>query len=641
MKTRLRIPAGVSALAVLSMVAGFLAITAPAASATGASAKWYVAASGTDIDNACTVKTFPCQTISHALASQAASGFGGTIKVGAGTYTEQLSITPANDNVTIKGAKGGTTVIQPPQTGLLSDTDTDSSNPEYYVIDVAPGTVRLGLSSLSVSGANGTGFLDGDGQGCGQDYVGIYYHEASGSINNVSVNGIDMPADLFGCQGGQGVYVDSSASGASTVSMNAVSMLSPAPSTKTTADLPAGSYTNDQLAVAKVPAGFTSGEITVNGFAVSATKDSGRVLLITGTTGADSPKGSVVRLDPFTPAYDKNGITCDDQHTSCTITNSTVQGEGPNNLIAQNGIQDFGAGATTISGNTISGDSYSGGGAGNSASGILVLNAGTVSVENNNVSTSDVNIFAGEIPQFGLVAAPVGQWTIGGNTVSGATISGASTGTDGYGLGIQLDSTSNQVVVEGNTVTTSKQADLLLTGVSNASIGAVGAGDAANSFGGSQAGVVFSGPGSACAFASSCSPGDPFYGSSMNEFIGNTVSTNLAGVVVEGAYAPNEDGLNSNPGAAFENNFAGNMWSPAAGGGGPSNTINVVDFSGFSNPGDPATDGEPPSSPILNQYGPTDPNSVPANPDNSCDPTPGGSATLLVLSGGAPVFYSC
>ena len=491
------------------MVAGFLAITAPAASATGATAKWYVATSGTDVSNACTVKSFPCQTLGHALAEQAASGVGGIIKVGAGTYTEQLSITPANDNVTIKGAKGGTTVIQPPQTGLLSDTDTDSSNPEYYVIDVAPGTVRLGLSSLSVSGANGTGFLDGDGQGCGQDYVGIYYHEASGSINNVSVNGIDMPADLFGCQGGQGVYVDSSASGASTVSMNAVSMLSPAPSTKTTADLPAGSYTNDQLAVAKVPAGFTSGEITVNGFAVSATKDSGRVLLITGTTGADSPKGSVVRLEASLSLLPttRTASPATTSTTSCTITNSTVQGEGPNNLIAQNGIQDFGAGATTISGNTISGDSYSGGGAGNlPASGILVLNAGTVSVENNNVSTSDVNIFAGEIPQFGLVAAPVGQWTIGGNTVSGATISGASTGAGGYGVGIQLDSTSNQLVVEGNTVTTSKQADLPLTGdVSNASIVVPSArATRANSFGGSQAGVVFSGPGSACAFASSC-----------------------------------------------------------------------------------------------------------------------------------------
>jgi hypothetical protein len=629
MKRRLPIPVAVSALAVVSMVAGFLAVTAPAASAAGGTAKWFVAASGTDTSNACTVKSFPCKTIGHALAEQAASGVGGIIKVGAGTYTEQLSLTPANDSVKIKGAAGGATVIQPPSTGLLSDTNTDNATPQYYVIDVAPGTSSLVLSGLTVSGANGTAFLDSDGLGCAQDYVGVYYHDASGSINNVSVNGIDMPADLFGCQGGQGVYVDSSATGSSTVSMNGVSMMSPATTTTTTAKLLAGTYTNDQLAVTKVPAGFNSGSVIVNGFVLSATKDTSKVLFVSGTTSTDSPKGSAVRYGAFTPAYNKNGITCRDQNTNCTITNSTVQGVGPTNSIAQNGIEVFGAGQAVVSGNTVSGNSYAGGGAGNSASGILILNAGTVSIDNNHVSSNDENIYAGEVPQFGLVAAPVGQWTIDGNTVSGATISGASTGADGYGVGMQLDSTSNAVVVSGNTVTTSAQVDLLLTGVSNAGIGVVGAGDTANSFGGSTAGVVVSGPGTACAAAPSCNPGDPFYGSSFNNFVGNTVSTNEAGVVVEGAYAPNQDGLNSNPGAAFANNFAGNTWS---------DTINVVDFSGFNNPGSPML---PPSAPILNQYGPMDPNSVPANPDNSCDPTPGGSAALLALSGGQPLFFSC
>ena len=195
----------------------------------------------------------------------------------------------------------------------------------------------------------------------------------------------------------------------------------PATTTTTTAKLLAGTYTNDQLAVTKVPAGFNSGSVIVNGFVLSATKDTSKVLFVSGTTSTDSPKGSAVRYGAFTPAYDKNGITCRDQNTNCTITNSTVQGVGPTNSIAQNGIEVFGAGQAVVSGNTVSGNSYAGGGAGNSASGILILNAGTVSVDNNHVSTSDENIYAGEVPQFGLVAAPVGQWTIDGNTVSGAT----------------------------------------------------------------------------------------------------------------------------------------------------------------------------------------------------------------------------
>ncbi len=611
------------------MVTGFMAITAPGASAVGTN-KWYVATTGNNTGNACAVKADPCATISYALQEQAASNTGGTIHVAAGTYIEQLSVTSVNDNVTIKGA-GATTVIEPPSTGLLSDTDTDSAQPQYYVIDVAPGTTGFKLKGLSVNGTNGIGFLGGDGSGCSQDYVGIYYHSASGSITNVSVSGIDMPGDLFGCQGGQGIYVNSEATGSATVNMTGVSMLSPASTTTTKADLPAGTYTNDQLSVKAIPAGFSSGSIIVAGNVLSATVDTPKVLFITGTTGADSPKGSTVRFGAYTPAYDKNGITCDDVNTNCTITGSTVQGEGPTNAIAQNGIQDFGAATATISDNTVSGDSYSGGGNGNSASGILVLNAGTVSVDTNHVSDSDVNIYAGEIPAFGLVA-PIGPWNIDTNVVSGATSTGVSAGQGGYGEGIQLDGTSNAVVVEGNTISTSAQSNLLLTGVSNAEIGNVGAGDSGNTSTGSQSGIVVGGPSSQCAITS-CTIGNPGYGSVLNDFVGNTLSTDEAGLVVEGAYAPNEDGLNSNPGAAEYNNFSGNTWDSG-------NTINVVDFSGYNNPGPPVPP-VPPSAPIMNQYGTGDPNPVPTNTADSCEPSPGGSLALLALTHGLPLYYSC
>jgi hypothetical protein len=633
MKIRLRLAMG--ALGVVSMVAGFAAIAGP--TPAGASTnKWFVATTGSDSGNACTTKSAPCKTIARALTEQAASATGGTIQVKAGTYTGQINITSANDNVTIKGA-GATTIIQPQASGLATDTDTDSSQPQIAVIDVAPGVTGFNLKALSVNGTNAIASLDSDGDGCAQDYVGIYYHAASGSIGNVSVSGIDMPADLFGCQGGQGIYVNSTSLDPATVTANAVSMLSPSTSVTTKADLPAGSYTNDQLSVTKLPASFTGGPVVVNGFNMNATVDTPKVLFISGTTTADSPKGSTVRLSGiYNPAYDKNGITCDDVDTTCTITNSTVQGEGPTNSIAQNGIQVFGAATATVTGNTVSGDSYSGGGEGNSASGILILNAGTVTASGNHVSSSDVNIYAGEIAAFGLVATP-GTWTISGNAVSGATATGASAGQGGYGEGIQLDGTSNTVVLSGNTITTSAQSNLLLTGVTGAGIGAVGAGNTGNTITHSQSGIVVGGPSSECGITS-CSIGDPGYGSTGNDFETNTLSNDEAGLVVEGAYAPNEDGLNSAPGAAYGNNFAGNLWGSAMSPVG--NLINVVDFSGFNNPG-PPTDGLPPSSPILNQYGPSDPNPVATNADNSCDPTPGGSATLEALSEGQPLYYSC
>ena len=161
---RLRVPGSIlGALAIVAMAAGFLAVTATAASASGAN-HWYVATNGSNTNNACANSAHPCQTIGFALTQQAASHAGGTISVAAGTYTEQVSITPANDGVKLTGA-GATTVIQPPSSGLLSDTDTDSGEPQYYVVDVAPGTTGVHLTGLSVSGLNGIPFLDADRQG--------------------------------------------------------------------------------------------------------------------------------------------------------------------------------------------------------------------------------------------------------------------------------------------------------------------------------------------------------------------------------------------------------------------------------------------------------------------------------------------
>ena len=81
------------------------------------------------------------------MAEQAASNTTGTINVKAGTYTEQVNITSVNDGVKIKGA-GATTIIQPPASDLASDTDTDSSQPQFYVVDVAPGTTGVTLAKL-------------------------------------------------------------------------------------------------------------------------------------------------------------------------------------------------------------------------------------------------------------------------------------------------------------------------------------------------------------------------------------------------------------------------------------------------------------------------------------------------------------
>ncbi len=244
--------------------------------------------------------------------------------------------------------------------------------------------------------------------------LGIYYHDASGSIGNVDVTNIDLPPDLFGCQGGQGIYVVSDPGKTSSVGMEGVSV------------------TN----------------------------------------------------------YDKNGITCDDVGTTCAIFYSYTQGIGATTGIAQNGIQVLWASANlqydTVLDNSYSGPSLA------SATGVLVFDAGPMTISNDIVANNDVNIFGGE--DNGLSSGePIpdpfpGIWTITDNTINNATNNGPFPFGNGYGDGIQLDSTSNPVNVVGNTVNGAAEFGIGLYGVSNASIWANAVGHAVD-------GIYVGGPG--------------------------------------------------------------------------------------------------------------------------------------------------
>jgi len=619
------------AVVALAMTAGVVGAAASVASAnTGNTGKtgnnWYVATTGNNTANNCSTKSAPCATINYALSEQAAELVSGTVHVAAGTYTQQVAATSANDGVTIKGASAATTIIEPPASGLASDTDTDSGNPQFYIVDVGPGTTGFNVKDLSVNGLNASSFLDGDGDACAQDYVGIYYHAASGAITDVDLTGIDMPADLFGCQSGQGVYVNSTTSDPADVTMSGLSLTAASFESVTKADLPAGTYNRDILPVKKEPAGWTSGSVLVNGYDVSATADGLKDLFITGTTSTDSPKGSTVNYNALQPAFDKNGITCDDNWTTCVIQGSTIEGEGPNNQIAQNGIQAFGAESVTIGGptqadgNTVSGDTWTGGGgSGNAAAGLELLNNGATTVDNNIVSDNDVDIYAGEIQVFGLVYPTPGIWAFNLNTVSTPTSDGSSAGEPGYGEGIQLDGTTNNVQVTDNTVSgaPSAGAGILLTGVSGATIGGLGT-DQGNivTGNGGDAGIVIGGPSTECeyAFGNSCSPGagNPDQFSSTGNFIdGNSLTGNGIGAVVEGKYDPSLVGP-ADPDAAYSNSFNYNVWTSNLG-------ANIADFSGYA------------STPPQNTYGPND----------SCEPSAGGSASLNGATSTSGDYWAC
>ena len=269
---------------------------------------------------------------------------GATIDVAAGTYPEQLTI---DKSVTIDGA-GAATVIEPDFQLAESETDTDSTTPQGVILYVAPGSTNVNIENLTVNGSA----ANLGSPSCTPDYVGIYYRDATGSVTGVTVTDIEQLA-VFGCQPGPngGIYV----------------------ATDSGLTAPSGGNGTTQDWVA--PASLTNSTVTMT--------------------------------DDIVNNYDKNGITCDDIGTMCTVTGSTITGLGPipsnaapqlNN--GQNGLQVWGASAT-ITDNTVTGNSYTspqygvnGSTTEYSVDGMLLINAGTLTVTDNTVTNNDQDIYA-------------------------------------------------------------------------------------------------------------------------------------------------------------------------------------------------------------------------------------------------------
>jgi len=136
-----------------------------------------------------------------------ASSQGDTVLVCPGTYPEQVTITK---NLTLQGLVVGTAgqvVITPPAAGVVANSyDLYTSQ---GVLPVAAQVLvqnarQVVLNNITVDGA-GNGI-----SGCAPDIRGIYYQNASGTIENVTtrnqvlVNGTE---GLIGCQSGQGIFV--------------------------------------------------------------------------------------------------------------------------------------------------------------------------------------------------------------------------------------------------------------------------------------------------------------------------------------------------------------------------------------------------------------------------------------------------
>jgi parallel beta-helix repeat protein len=196
--------AGVAAAAVASLVAGgAMAMgSVPATAATGAPLHKvrYVSPGGSSgkADSSCATAAFA--TIQSAVT---ASHSGDTVHVCAGTYDEQVAI--GKSDITLTGA-GSSSVIDPLTSAPFAVRDSDSHQPIVPIIEVRPGDKGVTISHLAVDGSGlSSGF---SWPGCSDNFAGVLYQAASGSVTRVQVRDVALPVSLFGCQDGTAVLVE-------------------------------------------------------------------------------------------------------------------------------------------------------------------------------------------------------------------------------------------------------------------------------------------------------------------------------------------------------------------------------------------------------------------------------------------------
>ena len=204
-----------------------------------------------------------------------------------GTYPEQVQI--IGKKITLKGvaAGGSNAVIIAPPVGALVPNSTSTFGGDIEAMVLVQDTTAT-IEDVTVDGTNNL-------TSCGQDPIGIFYQNASGTITRDNVIRIQV-VNGFGCQGGLGIYVES---GATTSGAN------PSAAADATVTI---SYNNVQ--------DYDKNGITANG----------------------TPSGNT-------------------SNVNVAISHNTVMGAGQVSDNAQNGIQLWGANGSVTS-NIIDGDWY-------------------------------------------------------------------------------------------------------------------------------------------------------------------------------------------------------------------------------------------------------------------------------------------
>jgi parallel beta-helix repeat protein len=325
---------------------------------------------------------------------------GSTIKVCPAKYAEQVVI---NKNLTLIGVDSGSAdnpVLVIPLGGFVPNTTSlTSGHPIAAQILVQSPATAVTISSLAVDGSN-----NNLNSGCDDArLIGIYYRNASGTVNFVAALNQAQNAANLGCQSsaGLGIYVQSATPSTSTVKI-----------------------------LNSTVRGYQKNGITGN--------EVGTTVTINGN--------SVVGAGPTTTA--QNGIQVGFGGTG-TVQNNTVADDdfnGDPSAGTGSGILIYDSGNMTITGNTVT----------NTQNGIPIVTDGAFPADHNTVRNNHVsNTHLGD----GI------DLCSNTNTVSGNTV--FSSGQAGIHLDSSCGSTGNNNIVSKNTVNEACAGILLGSGSGN------------------------------------------------------------------------------------------------------------------------------------------------------------------------------
>ena len=335
--------------------------------------------------NAATVFVGGCGTPSFATIQDAVNSAipGTVVNVCPGTYPEQVAI---NKRLTLQGIAVGTAkqaIVAAPAGGVVANTvSLTTAEPiaaQIWVHD----TTGVTISNLTVDGS-GNGITT-----CSPDLVGVYYQDASGTVNHVVARNqtAGLTSPLNGCQWGLGIFVQS---GVSTFSGQAGT------STVTVRDSSVHDFQKN---------GITGNEV---GTTMNAVRNQVRGQ---GPTTGAAENG--IQIADGADGEAVNNTVIDMIYSPCvSLSNCAAIG---------NGILVFDSQGITVSANHV----------GNTQGGIAILGDGGSSADN---QTIQGNILDGTLVRDGIDVCGSNGGAITNNTVAG---SGQS--------GIHLDSTCTAI----------------------------------------------------------------------------------------------------------------------------------------------------------------------------------------------------